>query len=164
MGGAPLACRPPTTEGATVAIAELETPTTTAIFMARRRDLVLVRVPQRTHFDPVSQEKYVTEGQRIEFREGRFETADPELIEWLRGHDRFGDSSEGFVEIEPPTPAPTVELQQLMAAAARLDVEAIETILAAERAGHERELVIEAAEAALEQIKAIEAAQSPPAT
>jgi hypothetical protein len=137
--------------------AEIETTTSEeltvpAIFLSRRRDLVLVATPDREALDALHR-PYIVPGTRFEFHNGRFETTDPDTIEWLRRHPRNGDMSEGFSEVEPQAPVPEGELLDLATAGATGDVEKIRAIVATEESTWKREIVLRTAEATLDAIE-----------
>lgn len=130
-----------------------ETPTSTVIFMARRRALTLVRKPERTKYADGTGERIVVAGERHEFVNGRLEASDPDLVAWLRAHPLLNNAESGFFELQVDIPAPVEELRELAMAGAQGNAAAVHDILERERAGHQRDLVIDSCLAALEELK-----------
>ena len=95
---------------------------------------------------------------KVQFTDHRYETDDPVIIEWLRGHDNFGlvNSPSGFYE-EPPIVDPVKEMAGAMGKIIEaqsipneLDrIAALVAIRDAEANGSNRPEVIEVAEAAI---------------
>jgi hypothetical protein len=80
------------------------------------------------------------------------------LEDWVRAKASFGsNNSDGFYELTPTIPEPTDELLAILDAFTRGDEDAIEAILDAEVAEHNRPKVIEAANKALERLYAARA-------
>lgn len=132
-------------------------------FMSRRSNLRLVYVSGYETHDARGQKETYT-GKTLEFTQGRL-IADEQLarrlgdslddvLAWLRGHDRFGDSSDGFFELEAQVPDGSDVTAQIAGFAVEEDVEAIEAIAAAERENWNRDVVLMHAEVALESIQA----------
>lgn len=86
-----------------------------------------------------------------------FETSDPELIKWLRSHDKFEALDGGFWELgnapDEPKPALAVQLETVARAAAEGDLDAIREVIDTEKATHNREPVFAAAKGALKGIE-----------
>jgi len=78
-----------------------------------------------------------------------------EVLAFLLEHPHFDDRHDGFWEHKEVAPAPTVEEQQRLAELAMdLDVEGIESFIAAEEAGWARPELLELAASQLERAKA----------
>lgn len=111
--------------------------------------------------EPVSAERLadVAAPWKIEFGKDdpphQFRTNDPVLIDFLRDHENFNtDGPSGFWELgaAPDEPKPTLTEQNVRLAKAQAigDIEGIEEVLAIERETHNREPIIQGAEAALQ--------------
>lgn len=135
----------------------------TVTFMSRRSNLRLVYVSGYETSDARGQKTSHT-GKTLEFTQGRLivdeqlakrlgETLD-DLLSWLRGHDRCGDSSDGFFELEAQVPDGSDVTAQIAGFAVEEDIEAIEAIAAVERENWNRDVVLMHADVALESIKA----------
>jgi hypothetical protein len=138
-----------------------------ALFGSRRSDLRLVKVPRFPQFGASGQKVGETVGEVIVFREGLLrcprtgtvmledgrEADAAEVLEWLESHKLLGNREEGFFRVETAAPAVTKdEMQALMRAAVRLDVETLQAALEQERAGWDREDVIATIEESLAEI------------
>jgi len=105
----------------------------------------------------------------VQFEGGTFQTDDPILIDFLRNHKPYDPSDDSgdrdvqaggygvdFFEQDaaPEEPKPTVAEQQerISRAAVRLDVAELQAVLNDEKATHDREAVVQGAEAALRAI------------
>jgi hypothetical protein len=99
-----------------------------------------------------------TSGRHIQFEANRYETSDPEEIEFLKGHEYF-DNPRGFWErgASPREPRPTTkdQLADIARASAKGDAEALEALLSGERQTHNRFEVVIAAEAAVEAVQEV---------
>lgn len=144
--------------------------TPTATFTSVRRNARFVYIAQFDKFDAFGR-SHRSPGITVEFKDGRLDVG-PEMqpmldkfnremdasvtvadiVEWLRGHERFNDQLDGFFEIDLPAPDPQPEIGAIARAAASLQVDTVRGILDAELAGHNRPAVIATAEAALEQM------------
>lgn len=138
-----------------------EMATRPAVFMARRSALVLVQKSEHQKYADTTGQRYTVKGLRHNFKDGRLETSDPELIEWLRNHELFGNSESGFFELEQKAPEPMQEMLAIAGAASRADVDALTEIVERERAGFGREMVLQAAEEALGALAEVAEAQPP---
>lgn len=119
-------------------------------FIAKCENLVLVVEPRFPRFNHLGLRIGNDPGKRVEFDRGEFTTDDPELIEWLRAHRNFNvPSNQGFYEVgnAPDEPRPTIAEQHaaIEGAVAERDVEALEAVVAEEKATHNREVVFAAA-------------------
>lgn len=164
----------------------------TAKFLTKHGALRLWRTPPVTAYNALGQPQGMTQvgvfyqfaelGQGmgvLEVKEGQDLVADGPLedgqptmqdaISWIRAHPDYNNTQivGGFVEDgrEPGrVPEPRDELAAITAAVVALDGDAIQAVLDAERAGHDRGLVLAAAEVALDQVadavKAIEESQA----
>jgi hypothetical protein len=154
--------------------ATVEHQITTATFMARRSELILVYRHGTVTFDGYGN-RIVVDGKRLEFIDGRLDINPEKLkklkiedsvetvVTWLRDHDQFGNTQEGFFEIEPPAPQPNDELAALAVAGPQLDLETVRRIYTEEQAGYNRPLVIQTCEAMIAQIGREVEATVPPA-
>lgn len=148
------------------------TPENQVLFICRREDLKLVKVPIYPVYGPSGQKVGEHRGERVGFKgiyfrcpkegtvelEGGVKVDAAEVIEWLENHRLFGNSEEGFWRLDPVAPAPTrEELEAMMNAAIELDEDLLERLLEQERGGWKREDVIETAETALERIRKVKA-------
>lgn len=142
------------------------------LFMARRRELRLVRVPRYPIHAPTGQKIGESTGEIVKFTDGRLDVphegtmtledgrpADAEeILAWLEKHPRNGDVNEGFWRVDPTAPAPsTAELQALMIAATELDADKLERLVRQEEEGWARDAVLTVARGALERVRAIHA-------
>jgi hypothetical protein len=152
-------------------------------FGSKYQGLILTRVQERTVFDgfgrprPQNQDEWIREQEakndereargvdplpidrspwKVEFDgNGMFETEDPILIDFLRGHDNFGmDRPSGFHEI-PPTddelkPTPSEQRKAIARASAERDVDALAEIRKQEEDTHNRPEIVELAVASIE--------------
>jgi hypothetical protein len=88
----------------------------------------------------------------VEFEGGAFETDNPILIEWLRGHDKF-NSPDGFYEQDPAPvelePTVVTQLARIARASASQDAQDLADLLEEEEATHNRAQVMEVAADAL---------------
>lgn len=122
-------------------------------FIARRSNLRLVEVSAFTKTNDRGQQEAFP-GTSHQFVEGRLDVDDPDVLEWMREHPLHGNSMEGFIELEAAVPAPDEELEEIGRAADVLDEDAVKGVLAQEKAGHGREVVVATAEATLKSIRA----------
>jgi len=145
----------------------IQTPTASALFMARRRECRLVLDPIYPIYGPAGQKVGEQPGRTVEFRDGRFEipagenmtigagrvvkTAD--IRKWLEGHRLNGDTAEGFWQVPTPTPAPSQdELMGLVTATGEGDEAYLLEFIRREESGFNRTDLIEVAQKGLEQI------------
>lgn len=159
----------------------VETPQTTAteeqlvaarpdvtLFMARRRELRLIKQGRYPVHAPTGQKIGETTGQIVVFRDGRLDVPHEgtmlledgrpaeahEILEWLEKHPRNGDVNEGFWRVDPTAPTPTaVELQALMIAATELDSEKLEELIRQEEDGWARDAILTVARGALDRVR-----------
>jgi hypothetical protein len=154
-------------------------PDTSIVYVARRSELRLTLKSRYPLRNPITgQPEGTTRGIYAGFRDGTLrvpregkvvlvdtldggesEEIDASVIhEMLQKHRRYGDRSEGFWMLEQPAPPVSPqEIDRLMEAAARWDVETLEAVLEQERAGWGREDLIAAAQRQVERIRAMEA-------
>jgi hypothetical protein len=123
----------------------------TAMFTSRRRLLRLVVVPAFSTTDGRGQQQH-TPGKVIEFRNGQYETGDPEELEFLRRHERCGDPFDGFWETERAAPDPAEVVEQIIGLTVSLEAEPIQRALELEQGGWNRPVVVKACEMALAKI------------
>lgn len=155
---------------------------TTVLYLARRSELRLTMKPRYAIRNPVSgQIDGYTPGAWIGFRDGQVripktgtvqmqDTLDGGMSEameaedvhaWLMGHRLNGNREEGFWRVDPAAPPiSNEELETLMDAALRLDVDVLEEIIRQERAGWAREQIIGRAQGALDRIGEMQQAQA----
>lgn len=152
-------------------------------FGSKYPGLVLTRIQERTVFDgfgrprPQSQDEWIREQEaknddreqrgldplpidrspwKVEFdSNGMFETEDPVLLDFLRGHDNFGlDRPSGFQEIprspDELKPTPREQRKAIARASAERDIDALAEIRAQEEATHNRPEIVELAVASIE--------------
>lgn len=122
-------------------------------FNAECHNLRLVRHPSmdvEERFRRHVTEDQLVPPQSVEFEDHRFTTEDPDLVEWLEGHNLFNVK---FWEMgkAPNEAKPTIKTQTdaIMEAMGARDAEALRTLLDEERKNHDRAVVVNAAEAAL---------------
>lgn len=142
----------------------------TVMFLSRRRELRLVKVPRYPVHAAGGRQIGEEPGEAIAFRDGRcdvdpagdFELEDgrkvpgSEILAWLAGHKRNGDVNEGFWEVDHLAPAPSsVELEQLVAAATELDADKLSELIRQEEEGWGREQILTVARGALEKVRAM---------
>lgn len=112
-------------------------------FLASRFNLRLVRSPVKTIRNP-SDGTVIdkTAPDRIEFSGGTYRATDADTAEWLRRHPLFGDSRDGFRELEIAAPEPSSEeLDAILAAAG--DVKQLQRLLDDEKANWNRGKVVD---------------------
>lgn len=161
------------------AVAEPETelddlvaqPEHSVLFASRRSNLRLIKRGITPIRDAEGRQVDMKKGEAVVFVGGRFsvplgedalvqledgEMHDaPEIMAWLDGHRLNGDIMEGFWKVELAAPAPSsTELERLQTLAIELDVEGLKAFIAAERAGWERESLLEVAEGTLTRVEA----------
>lgn len=126
-------------------------------FAARKAtELRLVLTERHPIYDNNGQRLGQTPGVTAEFRNGLYETTDPEIVAKLRAHPGMNMT---FVEVgaEPdrvPSSGPMIE--RVMKATAELDAVSLEEILKEEQEGHARPDVIAACEAAIRRVHGID--------
>lgn len=141
------------------------------LFMARRRELRLIKTGRYPVHAPTGQKIGETTGQIVKFVDGRLDVphegdmtledgrpADAkEILAWLEKHPRNGDVNEGFWRVDPTAPAPTSdELQALMIAATELDADKLDQLIRQEEDGWAREAILTVARGALERVRAMQ--------
>lgn len=167
----------------TTATAEPKTDTETVVFISRSPNQVLTRRPIRDMPDGFGGKVRLTEDEFIareedanakrdepveidrtpwkaEFENYRYETSDPKMIEWLRGHKNFGavKATSGFYEEGPAPEDPAVAISALTArivkaqALPKLEdsVATLHELLEEEKAGLNRPALVEVIEMAIE--------------
>lgn len=118
------------------------------VFLARARELrVPIEKPEPKFRGSVLIGE--TDGRFAEFKDGRFETDDPQVIEVLRERIAAPDGPEGLVEIEKASLAP--DASDVLVRLVTANAQETRDILEAERVEWERPAVIEACEAKLAQ-------------
>jgi hypothetical protein len=153
----------------------LVTPTETSfLYMARRQSLRLIHTPRYDRYgaggrklgeDPGVAVAFsdgvlrVPKEGKVTLEDGRQVDAD-EIARWLDSHRLLGDIEEGFWRVDPSAPPVSEEeIERLMDAAMRLDVELLDEMARQEREGWGREAVIRRAEESAAKIRAALAAQ-----
>jgi len=134
-----------------------ETKSRPTTFVRRYRDYRLVKDPTIWNHTPQGVRYETIPGEAVEFDEqGRFETDDEKLIEWLRGHDQY-NSPIGFWELgnAPDEPKPTTQhqVEEITRLTAAGDVPKLQELIEAERATHNRENVIVQAQAGIDALE-----------
>ncbi len=160
-----------TAEAPTEAPQLVSQPDTSALFMATRSNLRLVKKAIRTIRGPEGEAVDQTLGETLEFNEGvlRVPLAPdgevtclngeripaPDVLAWLGKHRMNGDWQEGFWRVDPTAPPPSQEeLDTLQELAIDLNDEGLTLFVEQERAGWNRPQLIEIAERTLEKIAA----------
>jgi hypothetical protein len=154
---------------ATIDEALVSQPDTSVLFMARRRELRLVKTPRYPIYGPAGAKVGENPGQALQFTDGAFrcpregtvtlEDGRPadaaEILEWLESHRMLNSLEEGFWRVDPTAPPVSQEeMRALMQAAMRLDVDTLEAIVEQERSGWGRSAIIDEAEQAIVEIRA----------
>ncbi len=118
------------------------------VFLARARELRVPIVKPEPKFvgDRLVGE---TDGQFAEFKNGRLETDDPQVIEKLRERIAADDGPEGLVEIDKASLAP--DASDVLVRLVTANAQETRDILEAERLEWERPAVIQACEDKLAQ-------------
>jgi hypothetical protein len=144
-------------------------PEASALFMARRSDLRLVKKAIRQTRDVEGNPAETIPGETLAFLdgvlrvplEGRIRITDGreidagEAIAWLDEHPLKGDWQEGFWRVDPTAPPPSeAEIDKLQELAMELDVTALAQFIEQERAGWARPKLLEVAERSLDRITA----------
>jgi hypothetical protein len=150
----------------------------TVLFMSRRSDLRLVKVPRYPQFGAGGMKVGEQPGEAVEFREGRLdvpvagkmELADgrkvnaQEIHDWLVGnaerdipaHRLLGDVEGGFWRVDPVAPPVSEEeLNRVTDATLDLDVATLREIMAQEEAGWNRDTLLNVARRQIDKIEAI---------
>lgn len=159
---------------ATVTAPQLvSTPVKSTLFMCRRSDLRLVKVPRYPQFGIGGQKVGEQKGEAIQFVNGRFDVPDSgkvtlddgrtadaqEILQWLKSHPLLGNVEEGMWVVDQMAPPVSVdEMKMLNRLSMNGDEAAIEEFISQERAGWDRADLIEAAQDALGQVREITAA------
>lgn len=143
---------------------------TKGTFLARRSELRLVYSPGYTEFHAHGN-KTIHNGEVLLFKDARLDINveqcktrklkhPPEVyIAWLKEHPLYGDTQEGFFEIQPAKPDPTPELDAIQQCVGFMNIEGIQEVQAAELLGHNRPAVLHAAEKGLQTIQDVWVAQ-----
>lgn len=139
-------------------------PPSQVVYIARRRDLVLV-LKQRFPIFENGIKVGETQGLRAKFRNSqlrldRDNEAHAELFELLEKHPLNGNAFNGFIRgVEPAPTATAAEMQNLVDAAIGLDVETIEEFIRQEEKGYAREDVLSTARMSLKRVQTVLQAQ-----
>lgn len=123
------------------------------VFRARGRNFSAVMVARNRWFSP-NGEGQVTDGRLIQFADGNYETNEIKVQEFLRS---LGSFNREFWEVgnEPgAVPSPKIVLEEIVRAAAALDLERINDLLQTERETHKRDVVLDQAKAAQDAVRA----------
>lgn len=148
----------------------------TWLYMCRRSNLRLIRIPRGTLINPATGQREVgaVPGQAVAFHEGvlRVEkdgevtledgstAPSADILEWLDKHRLNGNVEEGFWRVDPTAPPVSQdEMRTLMQAALALDEDTLRRIAEEEREGWGRSAIIEEAESALGSIEAMREAE-----
>ena len=158
-------------------------PESSALFMAPRADLRLVKKSIRAVRGPEGEVLDQTLGETIAFKDGVLRVpTDPdapftltngetmpagEVLAWLDKHRLNGNMHEGFWRVDPTAPPPSKqELDTLQSLAIELDADGLREFIAQEEAAWNREELLEIArgtltriDAKLEQLQAAHAEQ-----
>jgi hypothetical protein len=143
-----------------------------AMYLSRREDLRLVRIPRYPQHAPSGLKIGESRGQAIQFRGAQFvvpkdaplvldngdEITDEEekaaIIAWLDTHKLQLDDLEGFWRIDPAAPPVSAEEQRTLGRLNRaLDVAGLERFIAQEEEGWAREALLDAARADLQGVR-----------
>jgi hypothetical protein len=142
------------------------------LFMCRRSELRLTKVARYPIMGPGGQKTGEHPGQAIAFRDGVLrvphhgvvtledgrEVDADDVRRFLLGHKLLGDWQEGFWRVDPVAPPVSqAELDTLLEAGMAFDEAAVTAIIEAERAGWNREALINAAVKALDGIQRVNA-------
>lgn len=139
-------------------------PPSQVVYIARRRDLVLV-LKQRFPIYENGIKSGETRGLRAKFRNSQLkldrDNADhAELFELLEKHPLNGNAFNGFIRgVEPAPTATTAEMQNLVDAAIGLDVDTIEEFIRQEEKGYARDDVLKTARMSLKRVRTVLSAQ-----
>jgi hypothetical protein len=143
-------------------------PDTSALFMARRGELRLVRKAIRQTRDAEGRPAETIPGETIAFHDGVLrvphegtirltdgrETEAAGILDWLEAHPLKGDVQEGFWRVDPTAPAPSqAELDKLQELAMELDVAGLEAFIEQESAGWARESLLDVATRTIERAR-----------
>lgn len=169
---------------ATVAAPQMvSTPVKTTLFLARRSDLRLIKLPR---YDRYAGARKTGEdpGQAVQFVNGRLDVPEKgpmklddnreadsqEILKWLKEHHLLGNVEEGFWVVDQLAP-PVSEEELAMLMEHAFDPEVLREIIRQEEQGWSRDQLLRPARRQLEQVEAIvarqeaedEAEQEPPA-
>jgi hypothetical protein len=123
-------------------------PETKTLFMSRRSNLRLVKVPRYPMYGAAGLKIGEKPGEIVEFKEGVCREDDPEVIQWLEAHPLYRDLQDGFWRVDPV--APPVSREELDAVLeAAFDPERLQQIIEQERSGWNRQDFLGPAENAL---------------
>jgi HAMP domain-containing protein len=143
-------------------------PDTSTLFMARRSELRLIRKAIMQTRDAEGRPAETIPGETVQFRDGvlrvpasgRMRLEDgrdasaAEILDWLENHPMRDDVQEGFWRVDPVAPPPSeAELEQLQELAMELDAPGLELFMEQERAGWNREKLLEVAQRSLERVQ-----------
>jgi len=149
---------------ATVTAPQLvSTPLKTTLFMCRRSDLRLVKVPRYPQFGIGGQKVGEQPGEAVQFRNGRLDvpekgpmtlddgrTADSqEILAWLKSHPLLGNVEEGLWVVDQMAP-PVSEEELDMLLEHSLDVDMLRAIIDQEENGWARDGLLRPARKQLE--------------
>jgi hypothetical protein len=156
----------------------VQQPEPTVLFISKREWLRLVKTGRYPMIIPTTGERIgMTAGVTVsfapdgEFRcplEGDVTVMDPggageatlpakELLDWLQRHPRCGDPNEGFYRVDPKAPPLSkAETERLVALATAGDTESLREVIEQERAGWDRQELIEIAQGAVDRLVAME--------
>ena len=129
----------------------------TVVFVSPYPDLRIIKDREYRITDPAGNPIKVEKGHSLKFENGRFSTDDAEIVKFLREHGEFKVS---FNEVgEAPEVSPTAAEQYLKIgqAAGQLNVDALAQLIEDEETNHNRTPILEAADAALEEIASSDA-------
>lgn len=156
----------------------VQQPEASVLFIAKRSDLRLTKKARYPIVVPTTGERIgMTPGITVsfapsgEFRcpiEGDVTVMDPggagqatlpadELLTWLQAHPRCGDPNEGFYRVDPKAPPLSkAETERLVELATAGDTESLREVIEQERAGWDRQELIEIAQGAVDRLVAME--------
>jgi hypothetical protein len=150
-------------------------PPRAAIFMSRRSDLRLVKTPKIPRIAATGMKIGEEPGETLVFRAGRLDVPHEGTVEledgrecdaqevraFLTSHRWFGDTQDGFWEVEQVgPPVSKQEMDAVVNAALEFDEAKLEAIVAQESAGWGRQDLIASASEALERMRAAKARQA----
>jgi hypothetical protein len=145
-------------------------PVKTTMFLARRSDLRLVKVPRYPQFGIGGQKVGEHPGQAVQFRDGRLDVPEKgkmmlddgregdaaEVREWLLRHPMLGSTEEGFWVVDQLAP-PVSEADLDMLLENALDADVLREIIRQEERGWARDALLRPARKQLEKVERVEA-------
>jgi hypothetical protein len=142
-----------------VADPQADTQTLSQDYVSSCTELRLIRDPKRKKPIGEGTDFYITDGSRVEFRNGRYTSRDPDEIEWLDNHPNHGVlfHKVGFGEGGRTADDSAGVIQAVIKYAFEGEYKKIADVLIAERSSYSRPDVIAACETVLNEIDSIPA-------